>query len=154
MTTATTYFYIYKLLEINHKQGGTSYIPLTRNRGYFYDTPYDSDEDNYHDKVRDYQTNILDSTFKPILIYNSASSLGFIRPLYREKYATRIDQKINCPQNQDWYFTAWKDVGTPLTNWNNIATIYKIEKREMARNFTAANPYVDFLRKRKPNGHN
>ena len=148
----STNYYKYKLLEIHHKRG-VAYIPLTRERGYFYETPYDSDEENYHEKVREYQARVLETPFRPILIFHN--TCGFIRPLHQEKYERYVVQKMRQhqqPSDQDQYFTAWKDTGT-IYDWDDIIDIYKIEKREMKKNFTVSNPYINHIETKRLEQH-
>jgi len=145
-----THFYKYKVLEIEHINGSLSYIPLTRERGYFYDTPYDSDEEDYAEKVQEYQSHILETPFKPILIYQN--NKGFIRPLHREKYEKYIAQKMLPPSANDpednWLFTSWKDTGI-IKDWSDIKSVYKIEKRELIKKFNFTNPYITYLINKK-----
>ena len=146
-----TDYYKYKILEIRHKTG-IYYIPLTRERGYYYEHPYDSDEEDYYEKVEAFKQNILESTFQPILIYSKIQNpnrTGFVNSKYREKYEKHILDKIyqpTCFENH-WYFS-WKDTGK-IKNMDDVLEIYKVEKRERRHQFKVNNPYIRHIKEKK-----
>jgi len=65
-------YYILKILQIYHNENDYLEIEIDRNREY-YNYYYDSDDEEYDDKVSKYIEDILTPQMDPIVIYNNNS---------------------------------------------------------------------------------
>jgi hypothetical protein len=101
-------YYILKVLHIYYNETDYLDIELNREKGYYYS--YDSDEENYEDKVSDYINDILTPKMKPIMLYENNN---FIQPSFETKYKTIIDNEINKNNMR----------------WSHIHKIVKVEER-------------------------
>ena len=91
-------YYILKILQIYHNENDYLEIEIDRNRGY-YNYYYDSDDEDYDDKVNKYIEDILRPQMDPIVIYNNNS---FNKLSSETKYKFLIENKIN-KYNIKWY---------------------------------------------------
>ena len=70
-----------------------TYILLHQERGYFYETNIDSDEEGYDEKIQEQ----LKPRMKPILIYTDDA---FCKPQYEDKYKDWILHYL--PEDKTW----------------------------------------------------
>ena len=93
--------YLHKVLKITHNKrfvdpvNSYSYIILSTTNEYTfgleYNIPYDSDEDDYEIKKKNYRSTFLETTSVPILIYKDGS---FNCTRFEDKYLPLIREKI------------------------------------------------------------
>ena len=102
-------YYILKVLHIYYNDNDYLEFELDRERCYYFYS-YDSDEENYDNKVNEYIKDILTPKMKPIILY---SNNNFTNSLFETKYKTIIDNEINKNNMQ----------------WCHIHKIMKVEKR-------------------------
>jgi len=102
-------YYILKVLHIYYNENDYLEFELDRERCYYFYS-YDSDEENYDNKVNEYIKDILTPKMKPIILY---SNNNFTNSLFETKYKTIIDNEINKNNMQ----------------WCHIHKIMKVEKR-------------------------
>ena len=102
-------YYILKVLHIYYNETDYLDFELNREKGYYYYS-YDSDEENYEDKVSEYINDILTPKMKPIMLYENNN---FIQPSFETKYKTIVDNEINKNNMR----------------WGHIHKIVKVEER-------------------------
>lgn len=102
-------YYILKVLRIYYNEAHYLDLEVNRERGYYYYS-YDTDEENYADKVSAYINDILTPKMQPILLYENNH---FIQSSFETKYKTMIENEMN--KNK-------------LT-WDHIDKVVKVEER-------------------------
>jgi hypothetical protein len=102
-------YYILKVLHIYYNKTDYLDFELNKERCYYYYS-YDSDEENYKEKVSEYINDILTPKMKPIMLYENNN---FIQLSFETKYKMIIDNEIN----------------THNMRWSHIHKIVKVEER-------------------------
>lgn len=92
-------YYIDADLVVYYKNGSNerTYIPLQHERGYFYDTNIDSDEEGYDEKMAKSIAEQLEPRMKPIVIYKNDV---FCKPNFEDKYKNMILHHL--PNDKTW----------------------------------------------------
>jgi predicted ABC-type ATPase len=72
-------------------------IPLSQERGYFYDINMDSDEEDYEEKMAESVAKQLEPRMKPIIIYENSV---FCKPIFEDKYKDLIIHHL--PDDKTW----------------------------------------------------
>ena len=92
-------YYIIKELHIYYNnQVYYSIIELSREKCYFTDIDYDSDEEDYEEKVNKYKEYTLTPKMQPIIIFINNN---FTKLLFETKYKDLIHTELNI-NNKKW----------------------------------------------------
>lgn len=93
-------YYIDKDLHIYfYNKNDYFLINLEHERGYFYEYPYDPDEEDYEQIMNEMIKEQLQPRMKPIVIYSNNT---FTKPHFENKYKTMIESVINNDLYKDW----------------------------------------------------
>ena len=103
-------FYIIKLLRIYCSESVFIEIELDRERGYYDDSQFDEDADDFDEKLHDHIRQLLTPKVDPITIYNNNS---WNKSSCEVKYKERIVDEITKHDKQ----------------WSDVVKVIKVEER-------------------------
>ena len=106
-------YYIIKQIQIHYKNDNTGFVPIevSRDRGYFYYSNLDEDEEDYEYECRISKEKQLTPEMNPILLYENGK---FIKDTYNTKYIRMIEEANRIYRR----------------NMTDVLYIYKDEVRE------------------------